>query len=80
MNHIDKIKLNPSLHYRDPSDVARDPLLNDRERLDILTAWELDARALSLAADEGLAGGEPSRLQAVVNARLEVEARVKAAA
>ena len=70
---IEKIKLNPARYYDDPSEVNRDRCLDGRDRLAILEAWERDAHALSVAADESMTGGEPSRLQDVVKARLEAE-------
>lgn len=73
---LDDVKLNPARFYRLPSDVNRDRRLNDEERLEILEAWERDARALSAAAEETMTGGEPSQLEQVIQARLEVQKRV----
>ena len=73
---IEKIKLNPAGYFDEPSEVNRDQNLNDRERLEILSAWERDAHALSVAADESMTGGEPSKLQEVVEARLKAEEAV----
>jgi hypothetical protein len=73
---IQDIKLNPGRYYRAPSDVSRDRRFTDEERLQILEAWERDARALSVADDEGMTGSEPTRLREVVEARAEIEKRV----
>ncbi len=73
---IDEIKVNPARYYKAPSDVVRDRRFTDAERLDILAAWERDARALSVADDESMTGGEPSRLHTVVAARMEIEKKV----
>ena len=73
---IEDIKINPARFYRVPADVARDRRFSDEERLQILEAWERDARALSVASDEGMTGGEPTRLREVVEARNEIEKRV----
>ena len=73
---LEEIKLNPARYYRAPSDVIRDRRFNDSERLEILEAWERDARALSVADDESMTGGEPSRLRTVVEARMELEKKV----
>jgi hypothetical protein len=70
---IEDAKLDPSRYYRSPADVVRDRRLSNEERLAILAAWERDARALSVATDENMAGGEPSNLAQVVKARMEVE-------
>jgi hypothetical protein len=73
---LEDVKLNPARFYRLPSDVNRDRRLSDEERLEILEAWERDARALSVASDEAMTGGEPSCLDQVVLARMEVQKRV----
>jgi len=70
---IEDAKLDPARYYRSPSDVVRDRRLSDAERLEILDAWERDARSLSVADDENMAGGEASHLAQVVKARIEVE-------
>src|ERR1700733_6778261 len=73
---LEDIKADPSRFYPSPTDVVRDRRFSDPERLEILEAWERDARALSVADDEGMTGGEPSRLKTVVEARREIENRV----
>jgi len=73
---LEDIKNNPANFYRTPNDVGRDRRFSDVERLEILEAWERDARALAVADDEGMTGGEPSRLKTVVEARREIENRV----
>jgi hypothetical protein len=73
---LEDVKLNPSRFYRLPSDVNRDRRLNDEERLEILDAWERDARASSLAAEETMTAVEPSQLEQVIQARLEAQKRV----
>ena len=73
---LEDIKADPARFFRAPNDVIRDRRFTDPERLEILEAWERDARALSVADDEGMGGGEPSRLKTVVAARLEVEKKL----
>src|ERR1700753_2752054 len=73
---LEDIKNNPANFYRTPNDVARDRRFSDTERLEILEAWERDARALAVADDEGMTGGEPSRLKTVVKARMEIQDRM----
>ena len=41
---IQDAKLYPSRYYRNPSDVVRDRRLTNADRLEILSAWERDAR------------------------------------
>ena len=65
-------KANPTRYYRRPSDVVRDRRLKREEKLAILEAWELEARELAVAAEENMSGGEPSLLQDVVDARIEL--------
>jgi hypothetical protein len=77
---LEDVKLNPSRFYRIPGDVIRDRRLSDEERLEVLEAWERDARALSVASDEAMTGGEPSCLDQVVQARMEMQKRVPQAA
>jgi len=73
---MEDVRLNPQRFYRVPGDVNRDRRLTDEERLEILETWERDARALSVASDEAMTGGEPNCLDQVVQARMEVQKRV----
>jgi hypothetical protein len=61
---------NPTRFYRAPAQVVQDRRLTREEKLAILEAWELEARELSVAAEESMSGGEPNHLQDVVEARL----------
>lgn len=73
---LEDIKADPTRFYHAPTDVIRDRRFSDPERLEILQAWERDARALAVADEEGMTGGEPSRLKTVVKARMEIQERV----
>ena len=75
---LEDIKADPSRFFRAPNDVIRDRRFTDPERLEILQSWERDARALSVADDEGMTGGEPPHLKTVVTARMEVEKKLPA--
>lgn len=70
---IKEMLLDPSSHWKQPQDILTDTRLNSRQRLEILQAWERDARALSVAADESMGGGEETRLSPVVKARIMAE-------
>jgi hypothetical protein len=73
---IEEIKLNPARYYRAPSDVKRDRRFSDTERLEILAAWERDARAVS---GEMSASTEPTlfdQLRQVLDARNEMEKKI----
>ncbi len=63
---------NPTRFYKVPHEVVQDRRLTRAEKLAILEAWELEARELSVASEENMSGGEPSLLQEVVDARLEL--------
>jgi hypothetical protein len=41
---VQDAKLDPTRYYRNPSDVVRDRRLTNQDRLDILAAWEREAR------------------------------------
>ena len=73
---LEDIKADPARFFRAPNDVIRDRRFSDYERLEILQAWERDARALSVADDEGMSGGEPSRLKTIVALRAEIEKKL----
>lgn len=59
---------NPATHYDMPQDVLDDTSLSDKLKKKALENWEVDAQALQRAADEGMTGGEPSKLIDVVDA------------
>ena len=61
-------KSNPSKYFDTPQDVLVHPRLSRTAKLDILRAWEVDARLLATAEDENMAAGESSHLGAVVSA------------
>lgn len=65
-------KANPTRYYRRPGEVVRDRRLRIAEKLAILEAWELEARELSVASEENMGGGEPTLLEEVVQARVEL--------
>ena len=73
---IEDAKRDPTRVYSNPSDVLRDRRLSDADRVEILHSWERDARALNVASDEAMGGGEPDRLQGVIEARQEAEKRI----
>ncbi|MGD8782910.1 MAG: hypothetical protein PVG75_00655 [Thioalkalispiraceae bacterium] len=54
--------LDPASVYHNPVDVLNDESLSDQQRLEILRSWELDARELDVAREEGMLGGEENSL------------------
>ena len=65
---------NPSAHFDSPDEVAKSKLLSQADKVKALKKWEEDARIMSVAAEEGMGGGEPSRLDEVSEAQVEINA------
>jgi hypothetical protein len=63
---------NPSAHFGSPQEVAASEAFNDEQKAEILAKWEEDARRLALATEEGMGGGEPSRLTDVAAAQADL--------
>ncbi len=51
----DKAKTNPSSVFEKPEDVVTNPDLRPGEKATILQEWELEARLMDVAIDEGMA-------------------------
>jgi CBS domain-containing protein len=64
--------LDPAAVFRSPEEVERDATLSQEDKLAILKSWEEDARELAVAEEENMGGGEPSRLEEVVAARVRL--------
>lgn len=65
---IGRAKIAPANEFDAPADVANDRTLDHEDKKKILRQWKTDADALTRAADEGMSGGEPARLDEVENA------------
>jgi hypothetical protein len=59
----------PESVYDGPLQVVHDNALSTDEKRQVLDAWRRDAEGLAEAANEGMAGGEPSRLREVALAQ-----------
>ena len=59
----------PHLRFDDPHEVVADPSLSKDEKVKALQSLEQDAMQLSIAAGEGMGGGEPSNLDEVLDAK-----------
>src|SRR5260370_6543375 len=68
---IQDAKLSPSRYYRNPSDVVRDRRLTNADRLEILAAWERDARRQQDREDSLGSGSEPLQQLRVVREELQ---------
>jgi hypothetical protein len=63
----------PHEHFDDPQQVVTDPALSKQDKLEALETLEQDARLLSTATEEGMTGGEQSKLRDVLSAKKELE-------
>jgi hypothetical protein len=69
---VEEAKLAPDRIYSRPQDILRDRRLADPERLEILSAWEREARG---GEAEDSAGDASGLLREIEQARREIEAR-----
>lgn len=74
MAEIDKKEalVNPSRTFDKPRDVVASRALSRDEKKKALEQWEIDARLMQVASEEGMTGGEPSNLVDVKNAQKEL--------
>jgi hypothetical protein len=63
----------PPAHFDDPHHVVADSNLSKQEKVEALEALEQDARLLSTATEEGMTGGEHSKLSDLLNAKRALE-------
>jgi hypothetical protein len=75
--NIADAKVNPSKYFQQPQDVLVHPGLTREAKIDILRAWEVDARLLQTAEEENMTAGEHSHLGAIVSALLALEDETK---
>ncbi len=69
MPDLEAALLDPARVFAGPNEVATHPLLTADEKREILARWLWDARRIEATADEApLDGGEPSRLDEVLQA------------
>lgn len=73
MLDIKAAKINPSKFFASPKDVLVHPGLSRDAKIDILRAWEVDARLMSVAEEENMTDGERSHLGAVVSALIALD-------
>lgn len=60
--------IDPMQIYSRPAEVLNDTRLSDEQKLTVLRSWEIDARELQVAEDEGMAGGEDDLFTEVLEA------------
>lgn len=71
--NIADAKVNPSKYFQHPKEVLVHEGLSRAAKIDILRAWEVDARLLQTAEEENMTSGESSHLGAIVSALLALE-------
>jgi hypothetical protein len=64
----DKALLNPAAIFSRPKDVLDSDSLTTPQKMEVLLRWETDALLLSVATEENMDGGEPSRIEEVRHA------------
>jgi len=67
---IQDAKLYPSRYYRNPSDVVRDRRLTNADRLEILAAWEREAREQQERDESPESGLDPQQQLRLVREEL----------
>ncbi|HEY8697685.1 MAG TPA: hypothetical protein VIM02_08710 [Rhizomicrobium sp.] len=73
---VEEAKLAPDRIYSRPQDILRDRRLADPERLEILSAWEREARGGAAEDSAGEMSGDASGLlREIEQARREIEGR-----
>jgi hypothetical protein len=64
----EKILSNPSAFFDAPMEVVKHADYSDAEKHQILVCWKEQAKNLQTATGEGMSGGEPSRIEDVMEA------------
>lgn len=73
---FDRILLDPAAHYDSPADVVSDERFPIAGRIEILRRWEYDAADASVAAEEGMPGGNGELIADIVKALQDLGAEI----
>jgi hypothetical protein len=78
MSHpeLEAILLDPSAHYKRPADVVSDKRFDTKDRVEILRRWEYDAAECSVAAEEGMPGGNGELIADIIKALQDLGAEI----
>lgn len=66
------IVANPSREFAEPSEIVTTPDLSAKQKVAALEQWELDARLMEVATEEGMEGPGPDRLIDVKKAQSDL--------
>ena len=69
---LDRFLLDPGSSFGRPEDVIGDPRLERQQKIEILCRWAYDATELAVAEEEGMNGGEASKLHGILNALVSI--------
>jgi len=72
-NEVQRKVEQPHANFENPAEVVIDPALSKDEKVRALEAMEQDARQMSVASAEGMAGGERAGLDEVLIAKGALE-------
>jgi hypothetical protein len=75
LSYEDKVS-SPARCFESPAHVLLDRTLDWTQKKDVLGAWRHDAERLSESSNEGMSGGEASRLREVALAQQQLDALV----
>ncbi|MBD1546647.1 hypothetical protein [Roseibium aggregatum] len=73
---FDRILLDPAAHYDSPADVVSDEQFPVSARIEILRRWEYDAADASVAAEEGMPGGNGELIADIIKALQDLGAEI----
>jgi hypothetical protein len=62
---FDEALVNPAKVFDQPHDIVVSDALTTAQKRELLKRWEVDEQLLSVATEENMGGGEPSRLDEV---------------
>lgn len=68
--------LNPTRFFESPAHVLLDATLTHEQKSTVLESWRLDAERMAESTNEGMGGGEQSRLREVAMAQQQLAALV----
>jgi hypothetical protein len=74
--NMEEALTDPSKVFNQPDEIVRDWRLSPEQKLKLLRQWERDAMGLNIADDEGMQGGEDSRLSRVRDALRSLDPEV----